>query len=164
MVLFVHQTTTMEKIRHGRGNISDLSHMCLSERFQYFNNRTYRFYKAHGAKDNHFKARLCEMFLNDYHEQEKLLKQEHTRNNQQLQDEIDDELTELQIEENFTFLGIKNKQNRFIKVRPNEFADIIKLDKWKKYFERIQKDELFDAKITYTTADGCKFDYKRVAI
>ena len=104
------------------------------------------------------------MFLNDYHEQERLLKQEHTRNNQQLQDEIDDELTELQIEENFTFLGIKNKQNRFIKVRPNEFADIIKLDKWKKYFERIQKDELFEAKITYTTADGCKFDYKRVAI
>ena len=97
------------------------------------------------------------MFLNEYHEQEKLQKQEHKRYNQQLQDEIEEDLTELQIEENFTFLGIKNRQNRFIKVRPNEFADIVQPEKWKKYFERIQKDELFDAKITYRTIDGCKF-------
>ena len=93
------------------------------------------------------------MFLNEYHEQEKLLKEEHTRNNQQLQDEIDDEMTELQIEENFTFLGIKNKQNRFIKVRPNEFADIgaRNLFSWKipnfgtgknEYAHRVQRSRL----------------------
>ena len=95
------------------------------------------------------------MFLEDYHNQEKLLKQEQNRNYLQQQEERDEDLTELQIEENFTFLGIKNRQNRFIKVRPNEFADITKLDKWKKYFERIQKDELFDAKITFSS-DECK--------
>ena len=96
------------------------------------------------------------MFLEDYHNQEKLLKQEQNRNYLQQQEEREEDFTELQIEENFTFLGIKNRQNRFIKVRPNEFADITTLDKWKKYFERIQKDELFDAKITFSS-DECKF-------
>ena len=96
------------------------------------------------------------MFLEDYHNQEKLLKQEQNRNYLQQQEEREEDFTELQIEENFTFLGIKNRQNRFIKVRPNEFADITTLDKWKKYFDRIQKDELFDAKITFSS-DECKF-------
>ena len=123
---------------------------------QFFRNRSYRFYKAQGGQQKHFRARLCEMFLEEYHNQEKLLKQEQNRNYLQQQEERDDDLTELQIEENFTFLGIKNRQNRFIKVRPNEFADITKLDKWVKYFERIQKDELFDAKITFSS-DECKF-------
>jgi len=118
---------------------------------EFFRNRSYRFYKAQGGQQKHFRARLCEMFLEEYHKQEKLLKQEQNRNYLQQQEERDDDLTELQIEENFTFLGIKNRQNRFIKVRPNEFADITKLDKWVKYFERIQKDELFDAKITFST-------------
>ena len=97
------------------------------------------------------------MFLEELEIQEKLLKQEQNRNYQQQQDEREDDLTELQIEENFTFLGIKNRQNRFINVRPNEFADITKIEKWKKYFERIQKDELFDAKITFNLSpDECK--------
>lgn len=123
---------------------------------EYFHNRSYRFYKAHGAKDNHFKSRCAEMFLEEYHNQEKLLKQEQNRNYQQQQDEREEDLTELQIEENFTFLGIKNRQNRFIKVRPSEFADITKLEKWNKYFEKVKKEELFEAKIEYST-DECKY-------
>lgn len=91
------------------------------------------------------------MFLEEYHNQEKLLKQEQNRNYQQQQDEREEDLTELQIEENFTFLGIKNRQNRFIKVRPSEFADITKLEKWNKYFEKVKKEELFDAKIEYSS-------------
>lgn len=159
VVLFVHQTTPIQKNSLGRGKYFAVNfkaffrnlYLCV----QFFRNRSYRFYRAQGAKDNHFKSRLSEMFLEEYHNQEKLLKQEQNRNYLQQQEERDDDLTELQIEENFTFLGIKNRQNRFIKVRPNEFADITKLDNWVKYFERIQKDELFDAKITLST-DECK--------
>merc|ERR1739848_493700 len=94
---------------------------------EHFQGRTYRFFKAHGTKDNHFKNRLCEMFLNEYEKKVAEIKIE-TKLAQRQQYEERDEESVLQIEENFTFLGIKNRQNRFVKVRPNEFADIVTLE------------------------------------
>ena len=94
-------------------------------------NKTYRIsLPKKGTKEHFGKNRVMDEFLTDFHNLREQQKKQLEEDHEPKENDFDPAWGEVN-----SLYGVKNNENRFVKVEPRDFVDFVRDEEWLDYFE-----------------------------